>query len=231
MSGSDILDKLLVYSKLNIKSFSEKIGLERPQALYDIQNGKTKRISSNMANRIKSVFSEINLNWLLTGDGEMLESKPRNEVTPIAEGEYMMVEYVDLRASAGRLGVGCVDQLPETHRRLVPKEFDNGKFLIVRVDGDSMDDGSKRSLSDGDEVLIYLNEDGLNNGLPIRKTVFVITSSDGNILKQITEINREEKYIVCRSFNSQYEDFKVKFEDIFQIFTVCKVVNRQISLT
>lgn len=81
----------------------------------------------------------------------------------------MMVEYVDLRASAGRLGGADVSQLPETHRRLVPREFDNGGFLIVRVDGDSMDDGTKRSLSDGDEVLIKERIDCKIDELPIKK--------------------------------------------------------------
>ena len=45
MKGAYVLNKLLEYSKLNGKSFSEKIGLIRPQAIYDIQNGKTQNIS------------------------------------------------------------------------------------------------------------------------------------------------------------------------------------------
>ena len=165
-------------------------------------------------------------------EGSMLkENKPKwNEVTPVSEGDYMMVEYVDLRASAGRLGVGDVTLLPETHKRLVPKEFSNGKFLVVGIDGDSMNDGTSRSLNDGDEVLIYQHEGGILDPLPIRKTLFVITTRDGNVLKQIKEINEEEKYILCHSFNPKYEDFKIPFDDIYQIFIVCKIVQKQISL-
>ena len=36
MSGSEIICKILTHYQLNPKSFSEKIGLERPQAIYDI---------------------------------------------------------------------------------------------------------------------------------------------------------------------------------------------------
>jgi len=230
MQGSEILNKVLEYTGLNAKTFSEAIGLERPQAIYDIQKGKTKAISQTMAIKIISVFPEFNKSWLLTGEGEMLQKKFVNEVTPIDEGEYMMVEYVDLRASAGRLGVGDVSQLPETHRRLIPKEFESGKFLVVGVDGDSMNDGTIRSLADGDEVLIYQHEGGILDPLPIKKTLFVITTRDGNVLKQIKEINAEEEYILCHSFNPAYEDFKIYFSDIYQVFIVCKVVNRQISL-
>lgn len=154
----------------------------------------------------------------------------KNEVTPVSNSDYMMVEYVDLRASAGKLGVGDVDQLPETHKRLMPKDYAKGGYLVVRVDGDSMDDGSKRSLSDGDEVLTYEYTNRGLDELPIRKALFVITTLNGNVLKQITEINKEEGYIVCHSFNSEYPDFRIAFSEICQIFIVCKVVQKQISL-
>lgn len=70
----DVINKLLIYSKLSAKGFAEKIGLDRPQAIYDILNGKTKGISRAMENKILSVFPEVNKTWLLTGEGEMLRS-------------------------------------------------------------------------------------------------------------------------------------------------------------
>lgn len=33
-----VIDKILSYSGLNAKMFAEKIGLDRPQAIYDIVN-------------------------------------------------------------------------------------------------------------------------------------------------------------------------------------------------
>lgn len=58
----------------------------------------------------------------------------------------MWVEYADLSAAAGQLGGSNVDTLPETKKRLVPREYENGEYLVIRVDGDSMDDGSKFSI-------------------------------------------------------------------------------------
>lgn len=69
----EVIIKLLDYSKLNVKQFSEKLGMQRAQAIYDIVSGKTKRISEKLANQIISVFPEINKVWLLTGEGEMLK--------------------------------------------------------------------------------------------------------------------------------------------------------------
>lgn len=69
----EVIIKLLDYSKLNVKQFSEKLGMQRAQAIYDIVSGKTKRISEKLANQIISEFPEINKVWLLTGEGEMLK--------------------------------------------------------------------------------------------------------------------------------------------------------------
>lgn len=81
MSTIKQLNNILVYTKLNPKSFSEKIGLARPQAIYDIQKGKTKNFSHAMINKIISVFPEFNKSWLLTGEGKMLIEKEKTTST------------------------------------------------------------------------------------------------------------------------------------------------------
>lgn len=78
----EVIIKLLDYSKLNTKQFSEKLGMKRGQAIYDIINGKTKRISEKLANQIISAFPEINRTWLLTGEGEMVKTHESSFDTP-----------------------------------------------------------------------------------------------------------------------------------------------------
>ena len=70
----EVIERLLVYTGLNSKQFSEKLGMQRPQILYDIVSGKTRRISEKLAIKILSVYPEINRVWLLTGEGEMLKN-------------------------------------------------------------------------------------------------------------------------------------------------------------
>jgi hypothetical protein len=91
MKPNEILDKILAYSGLNAKSFSEKIKLDRPQGVYDILNEKTKSISQAMANKIISVFPEIDRSWLLTGEGEMLKNKSKD-----SNNEMDGIEYANL---------------------------------------------------------------------------------------------------------------------------------------
>ena len=151
----------------------------------------------------------------------------------IPEQSYMMVEYADLAVSAGMLGgdfsEAFVESLPETHKRLIPREYREGNYLVVRVNGDSMDDGTKRSLSDDDEILIRLWTDGMDT-LPIHNKLFVLTTRSGHIVKQITKIDRKKQQITCHSFNPLYPDQFVDFEEIIQVFTVEKIVNSKIRL-
>ena len=63
---------MLAYLEINAKAFSEKLGYKRPQIIYDIQNGKTKRISEDLAIKITSVFPQIRKCWLLADEGDML---------------------------------------------------------------------------------------------------------------------------------------------------------------
>lgn len=217
MTGNQIKEKR---EQLNLTQveLAELIGVSR-NTIINYERGSV--IPTSKLSILEKILNEEQI---------VKHHKATFEVTPRKESDYIMVEYANLRASAGRLGMGELDLLPESHTRLIPKDYANGKYLVVGVDGNSMYDGLAHSLSDGDEILIYLNEDGVNSDLPIKKTIFVITTRDGNVLKQILEINKAEGYVLCHSWNKDFEDFKIRFEDIYQIFTVCKVVQKQISL-
>lgn len=71
MTDSERISKIAEYSGLSIKKLAEEIGLKTVQTLYDIKNGKH-GISREVANKIKAKYLNINLAWLLTGEGQML---------------------------------------------------------------------------------------------------------------------------------------------------------------
>lgn len=92
---------LVVFYKTTVKAFSESVGLERPQVLYDIQKGKTKSITDKLANKIVSVFSEINKEWLLSGCGEPFAS-PYDRIRALLRREGMT--YKDLEKGGSTIG-------------------------------------------------------------------------------------------------------------------------------
>ena len=80
MNAAQRLEAILNYYGINAKSLSEKCGYGRPQGIYDVQNGKTKEISTTMANKILSVFPELNRVWLLTGEGNMINERNNSSI-------------------------------------------------------------------------------------------------------------------------------------------------------
>ena len=72
MTAKEILEEVLSYTEMTVNSLASEIGLTRAQALYDIQNEKTKSITKSMADRINQKFPELSRVWLLTGEGSMI---------------------------------------------------------------------------------------------------------------------------------------------------------------
>ena len=218
----------------NANQLAEALGYNRPEKVYKVLRGLN-AISKKFAEEINDKFPQYSVDEILSGKfsdsllkqgiGETDKNKPLDSVTPIPNENYMWVEYADLSAAAGQLGGSDVDTLPETKKRLVPREYENGEYLVIRVDGDSMDDGSKYSIPDGTEILIKKYYLGNGDKLPIRNNLFVINAREGKALKQIVEHNVEDGYIVCHSYNSDFKDYKINMEDILEIFIYRKIVS------
>lgn len=80
MKADKKIEELLAYLNINAKAFSEKLGYERPQIIYDILKGKTKRISEDLAIKITSVFPMIRKSWLLADEGSMIYAPINQEI-------------------------------------------------------------------------------------------------------------------------------------------------------
>lgn len=223
-------------SKLNMTpyEFSKKMGNSRPDTLYNLLNNEESQPSPKTLNKIKDKFPEINYTWLLTGEGEMFndsKQKIKSEIKEVGFDEFMEAEYLPITAQAGYLA-GLEDNHPiELKKMLVPKEFEKGFYKVIEIEGDSMNDGTPRSICDGDKLLLKLVEGGdyLQKKLPYRNHLFIIVSREGIVCKQIVEQDIERGCITCHSFNPLHKDYEVCFEDIQQLFYVKKLVERKIK--
>jgi hypothetical protein len=113
-----IIEALADYLKISVAELSQKAGYERAQSFYDVLNGKTKNISPKMAKNIVSAFPEVNKDWLLTGNGEMLVQN-----TPEEEPE----EETYLRTERNRYGLSLqrIQELTNLPMKKL-KAYDNG---------------------------------------------------------------------------------------------------------
>lgn len=231
MTGSDIIGKLLVYTGLNGKAFSEKVGLLRPQAIYDIQSGKTQNISSSMANKIISVFPEINRGWLQTGEGSMLKTESTEaaeNLNVISSGK--VIPYYDAEVAAGTAYGMEMTQTPPTGMIEIGGLMKDSEFAL-RVYGNSMTPNYPAGCVVG---LKQHNEHFIEPG-----TVYVIETTENRYLKRLY-YNEDKTALLCISDNHMkhesgpmegkffYPAFEIPFEDVQRLLRVTGVIKRNI---
>lgn len=236
MTGQEIINSVL--SELDIKAptLAEKIGVLY-QRIFDLQKGKTKKVSSQLANAIIKVYPQFQLSWLLTGEGNMLTDAPsqtyHSNARPVDDLSYMNVPVIHIKAQCGYLaGYGdteYIDTLP-TMPVIVDKTY-HGKYRIFEAEGDSMDDNSRLAICDGDKVLAReVRRDLWLPKLHINDWYFVIVHrTNGISIKHITAQD-DKGNITCHSLNELFNDYTVNLDDVVEIYNVIKVVERNMRL-
>ena len=73
MDAKQKLDKLLTYFGTNKNQLGTATG--KRQTFYDIAKGQIKSFSPELVSAIKNVYPEINENWFLFDEGDMLKKR------------------------------------------------------------------------------------------------------------------------------------------------------------
>lgn len=228
MTGQEIINKVLEELNLKAPTFAESIGVKY-QRIFDLQKGKVKKISSSLANDIISKYGQFNLTWLLTGEGEMLNTPDQSsdEASPIDEPIILRVPLVSQYAQAGYL-CGYADAAYMATLPTIPYIVDHeaqGHYVAFEVKGDSMNDGTEDAILEGDrllcrEIMPHLWAD---SRLHFRKWDFVIVHSEGILVKRIIDHDVENHTITIHSLNSMYPDKVINLADVKQIFNVIEL--------
>lgn len=227
------ITELLEKKGITAYMFSQQTGISQA-TLSRIINKNSKPNASNL--KVISEYFNVDQTWLLTGKeyesvNSTLSKNIKSEIKEVAFDEFMEAEYLPIKVQAGYLS-GLEENKPiELKKMLVPKEFEKGFYKVIEIEGDSMNDGTPRSICDGDKLLLKQIEGGnyLQKILPYRNNLFVIVSSEGIVCKQIIDQDLERECIVCHSFNPLHKDYEICFKDIYQLFIVKKLVERKIK--
>ena len=87
------IEQLITIKKLTASQFSEEIGVQR-SSLSHVLSGRNKP-SLDFMLKIKNRYPEINLNWLLLGEGEMIENTVSERTTELKDhgGDQKVLEF------------------------------------------------------------------------------------------------------------------------------------------
>ena len=93
MSDSERLNELISLLKLKPVEFARSLGYDRATIIYNILNGKN-GISRNIANQIVAVYTQVNYEWLLKGEGLMLKwQSDESDLLPLHEVEEKQIPF------------------------------------------------------------------------------------------------------------------------------------------
>lgn len=157
-----------------------------------------------------------------------------NNVRVLENFDFMLVPIVHISAAAGYpKGAGnqeYIEQLP-TIPVIVDKNY-KGKYRVFEVDGDSMDDGTRKAICDKDKILCReIPFDMWKSKLHINDWYFVIVLQSGDItVKQIKEHDVERGIIYCHPLNPLFNDFEIDLRDVVELYNLIKVVDRNYRL-
>lgn len=228
--------------KIRIKDFcqSENITISAFEASIGVSNGYVNAISKSIGidklNTIIEKYSNLNIEWLLTGRGEMLKTNcisddsigatadtaTHKDNIKISSRHEIRDLNIDLKpripvdAAAGSLSIGS-DPISQNGCEMLPviPRFPKYDFTIV-AKGDSM----IPEIASGDELACrFISQ---RNFIQWGRT-HVLDTAQGVVVKRI--FDRSDS-IVCRSTNTNYPDFLIAKEEIYHIALVVGLIRQ-----
>ena len=210
----DIKQRVLDYCK------TKNIALSKFEKLSGLSNGYfnqvKKRPSDGKIESINRAFPDLNTEWLMTGEGEMLKKSSDAQKTvaevPESDAPIYTVPLLPVSAQGGSFN-DFVESIKEKDcERIVSpvKAVD----LAITVSGDSM----APEYPSGCKILIMkINERAFIEW----GKVYVLDTCNGTVIKEIRK-GKSDDEIECYSINPdpKFHPFSVKFDDIYGMYRV-----------
>ncbi|CDD82650.1 putative uncharacterized protein [Bacteroides sp. CAG:462] len=253
MDSPKVINFILEREKLKAGTFAKAIGVT-PTQIYDLQSGKTKKISESIANKIVNAFPIYNKVWVLTGSGSPIEESLQQVPIRDDDGEFftenhnnvkfynlgdryrMVVKLVPF-AAYGRFANEC-DTLEAEKEVWEEESFEtdkivHGKYFAFEVKGESMDDGARNSFEEGDRVLVReLDRMHWKDGLRFNDHPYWVVVFDSSVLiKQIVAQDLEKGTITFHSLNPspEYSNFTLEMDKIRALYYVLQKKPRTVK--
>lgn len=166
-----LLNELLTSLKLSKKKFAEQLGLSQGN-VSDWFNRPGYRPSIDALKRISDTYN-VNLNWLITGEGEMFNTNP----SQLPQDTHLITIPVSAPIAAGSPIQVAQDEPLETLRIPATLLTLPPPYYAFRVEGDSM----SPFIIEGDTVI--LSRDW--RGLKLHERICGFRTPDGITLKKL----------------------------------------------
>ena len=190
----------------------------------DLSNGYVtsmrKGFGRQKLENVLKAYPELNREWLLYGEGEMLITPTTNFPTPVLASKGTPIYNMD--ATCGEVS-RPIDFAQEQIIGYVDMPNLSKDAAIIRANGESM----KAKINDGDWIAvreIYDMED-IYYGM-----IYLILTSEYRMLKYIRKYEPDEdNFVILRSENKDYDDIKMRKSKILRLYVVENILALKIQ--
>lgn len=209
-----VKDRTLEFIKfkgLTMKAFEQRCDLSTGYV-----TSMRKGYGSEKLNNVLTAFPELNREWLLYGEGDMLSSTSSAQPQPsvknerVVDDEAYKVPLVPISALGGSLNdfntAVCRDDCETVISPI--KDID----MAIKISGDSME---PEYPSDSQVFVKKVNERAfLEWG-----RVYVLNTCNGIVIKRLMPTN-DPNTVLCESINPKYPPFEVNLENVNGVYRV-----------
>lgn len=204
---NSVKERLIAYLEhigINKSEFGRRIGVSSA-----FITSMRKSIQPDKIAAIQREFHDLNTEWLLTGEGDMLKESA-TELTK--EDEQQEVPHVPVAALANPLAeyFGNIVRLQDCDTILSPVP---GAELAITISGDSMEPKFH------DNTIVFLKRINDAAFIPWGNTL-VLDTENGIYIKDVYPIADEPAFIEARSSNPLYPPMRIPKTSIFGIYRV-----------
>ena len=207
-----VKDRTLEFIKfkgLTMKAFEQRCDLSTGYV-----TSMRKGYGSEKLNNVLTAFPELNREWLLYGEGDMLSSTSSAQPQPsvknerVADDEAYKVPLVPISALAGSLNDFSLSVKRDDCETVISpiKDID----MAIKISGDSME---PEYPSDSQVFVKKINERAfLEWG-----RVYVLNTCNGIVIKRLMPTN-DPNTVLCESINPKYPPFEVNLENVNGVY-------------
>lgn len=217
---------MIATTKERLKFYLEQKGISNSQFYSDlgIKRGllDADKLKATIADpiiaKILVIYTDLNIAWLLTGEGSMLRSDEKTDNIPVAhhtEDPNEGIPLLPVDAMAGAF-TGEQQVLEYECERYVVPAFKGADFLIP-VKGVSM----HPRFSSGD--IVACKRLSMDNVFFQWNKVYVIDTDQGPLIKRLKP-GSDKEHILVVSDNTAYDPFELAISSIYHLALVIGVI-------
>lgn len=236
MKAIDRIKQYIDFKGLNNSNFEKEIGLSN--GYIGTQLKREADLGEGILIRILDNCLDLDPEWLLTGNGEMIKTKSNKNLTllsskikgkkkgkkpnvkissPFKEDPINGIPLIPIDAMAG-FGTGEMTVMEyEVSRYVVPEFEELHVEFMIRVKGSSM----QPKYSSGD--LVACKRLILNDIFFQWNKVYVLDTEQGALIKRVKK-GKDQSHILLVSDNAAYDPFELSIEKVRAIAIVLGVI-------